>query len=55
MNTEGNLNQAFLPTLHNISTNQTFNFQLSNINAFIHDKNKRKTRESSAISYYKTI
>ena len=49
----GNISNSLI--IHNISTNHTFYFQHSNFIAFIHDKNKRRIIELSAISYYKTI
>ena len=38
-----------------VSNNHTFDFQHSNIIAFMHDKNKRRIIEPSAISYYKIM
>ena len=41
--------------IRNISKNNKFDFQRSNIIAFFHDKNKRIIIESCAILHYKTI
>ena len=49
----GNFSYALV--IDNISTNHKFDFQHSNIIAFIHDKNKCRIIENSAISLYNTI
>ena len=41
--------------IQNISKNHKFDFQHSNTITFIHDKNKHRIIESSAISHYNTI
>ena len=40
---------------HNISTNHTFDFQKSNIFAFIHDRDKRRIIEAFSILYFDTL
>ena len=49
----GNFSKAF--GINNITMKQKFDYQHSNIIAFILDKNKYRKRESSSISHYNTI
>ena len=47
-------NFSYTLVIYNISINHKFDFKRSNIIIFIHDKNKCRTIESSAISHYIT-